>query len=78
MSDIDQIKSKIAITESKIAITEAELAEAKRVGDKNEVKELRALLIEQQKEKNLLLASQGKFQLLSLHIDRSNPILPHL
>eukprot|EP01032_Pedospumella_encystans_P027164 gene27164-30706_t len=52
MADIDEIKRKIDITE-------ADIVEAKKAGDKEEVKALRALLTEQQKEKNILLANQA-------------------
>jgi len=56
MAEIDQIKGKIAVTE-------AELDEAKKTGTKDEVRELRTLLIEQQREKNILLNNLGKFSL---------------
>jgi len=71
MADIEDIKRKIADTE-------ADIADAKKADDKDAIKVLRALLIEQQKEKNILLANQGKFQLLSLHFALSNPLLSTL
>jgi hypothetical protein len=48
--------SELAKIRSKIAITETELADAQRADDEIEIKEL----IEQQRQENLLLASQGK------------------
>jgi hypothetical protein len=68
MSSIDGI-------EADIEITKAEIADAKRTGDKIEIKELRALLTKQTSVwKNLLAIQQGKFQLLSLRIACLNPI----
>jgi len=67
MADIEDIKRKIADTE-------ADIADAKKTGDKDEVKVLRALLTEQTSVWKNLLASQGKFQLLSPHIALSNPL----
>jgi hypothetical protein len=63
MSELSEIKEDIKDTKAK-------LKKAEEVGDKDEVKSLRALLASQ----NILLASQGKFQRLSLHIALSNPI----
>ena len=71
MSDLDQIRSKIAITE-------ADLAEAKKAGDRELILMYGNQLIEQQKEKNILLANQGKFQLLSLLFAKSNTFFQHL
>ena len=61
MSELDKIKSKIYITE-------ADIAEAKEAKDFARRDRLEALLTEQQKKKNLLLANQGKFTLLPLFI----------
>jgi multidrug resistance efflux pump len=62
MSELEQIKAKIAETEAGLAtakskLAEAELAEneAKVAKYEADVKELRALLIQQQEEENLLL-----------------------
>lgn len=67
MSELSEIKEDIKDTKAK-------LKKAEEDGDKDEVRELRALLTEQTAVWKNLIASQGKFQLLSLHIARSNPI----
>ena len=61
MSELDKIKSKINITET-------DIAEAKEAKDFARRDRLEALLTEQQKKENLLLANQGKFTLLPLFI----------
>jgi len=80
MSKIDRIEADIEITKAELNDAKRELAKA--VLDQSEdVRDLRAYLIslqntltEQQREKNLLLASQGKFTLLSMLIDFSDPL----
>lgn len=58
-----------------IADTKAELADAKKTGRSEAyLISLQNTLTEQQRKENLLLASQGEFQLLTLHIALSNPI----
>ncbi len=69
MSEIDLIKGKIADTEAKLKKAETKLDQLEEAEEKDEVKiqqcredvrDLRNLQTEQQKEKNLLLANQGK------------------
>jgi hypothetical protein len=67
MSELDKIRLKIDITE-------ADLGEAKEAKDFARRDRLEALLTEQQKEKNLLLAGQGEFAHLFLCISFSNPL----
>jgi hypothetical protein len=62
MSDLEQIKTKIAATEAELATAKNKLKEAEDARDEGkiakyegEVKDLRALQIQQQEEKNLLL-----------------------
>ena len=83
MSGIDEIRADIVDTNSKLKKAETKLEQLEEAEQKDEMKiqqcredvrDLRNLLIEQLREKNLLLASQGELQLLSLHIARSNPI----
>lgn len=83
MSGIDEIKADIVDTNAKLKKAETKLEQLEEAEQKNEtkiqqcredVRDLRNLLIEQLRKENLLLANQGEFQLLSLHIDRSNPI----
>jgi len=65
--------SELAEIKNDIQVTKTELAEAKKVEDFTRRDRLEALLVEQQKKENILLASQGKFQLLSLLFAQSNP-----
>jgi chromosome segregation ATPase len=83
MSGIDEIRADIVDTNAKLKKAETKLEQLEEAEQKDETKiqqcredvlDLRNLLIEQQRKENLLLASQGEFQLLSLHISRSNPI----
>ena len=67
MSELSEIKEDIKDTKAK-------LKKAEEVGDKDEVKELRALLTKQTGVWENLLVIQGKFQFLSLHIALSNPV----
>ena len=89
MSELAEIKKDI--TDTKAELTDAKRKLAKAEVDKDESAilkwearrdKLEALLTEQQKKENLLLANQGKFTLLSLIIAYSNPLysifLPHM
>jgi hypothetical protein len=65
-SKLDQIEADIGVTKAELAAAKSKLVEAEKSGDQakiekyeNEVKELRALLIEQQRKENLLLAGAG-------------------
>lgn len=58
----------------KIAETEGKLKAAEDGGNEAFILMYGNLLIELQKDKNFLIASQGKFHVLSLHIALSNPI----
>jgi len=69
MSELADIKKDIAETKAKLKKAEDE--------EKSELILMYGnQLIEQQKEKNLILASQGKFLLLSLLFALSNPPFP--
>ncbi len=54
-TEIVAIRAFIIEQRAKIVATEEELAEAKRIGDKDAISEIRSLLVEQQKVKNILL-----------------------
>ena len=75
MSEIDLIKGKIAETEAKIKKAETKLEQLEE-SEENEATikkweerrdRLEALLTEQQKKENLLLASQGKTSIICSH-----------
>ena len=83
MSGSDEIRAYIVDTNAKLKKAETKLDQLEEAEQKDEtkiqqcredVRDLRKLLIEQQRKENLLLASQGEFQLVFLHIARSNPI----
>ena len=58
MSDLDSIKTDIEATKT-------DLADARKAGDRDMILALNYTLAEQQKEKNLLLAAQGKLSIQS-------------
>ena len=81
MTDIEEIKLKIAGTETKLADAEKKLADAEAVENemkiqrcREDVRDLRALLTKQIGVWENLLANQGKLTILSLLIAYSNPL----
>ena len=65
-SDLEQIKAKIVATDAELGTAKRKLEEAVKSGDQrkiakyeDDVKRKENLLIEQQKEKNILLAGPG-------------------
>jgi hypothetical protein len=66
--------AELAEIRSKIADNEVRLNQAEDEKDREMILVLNARLTELQKKKNILLASKGEFQLLSLHIALLNSI----